>query len=261
MQHLLLCFTKVHPTPTPPTGEVHQAACTAFSQFLQISKSADPPLLQVKYAKLLATLATEVLEAWKKVENSVLSMAAVGFSYFIIAFPFTCNYSRVLWVTARRGGTACSASRQCVFVICCSLFVSLGREVCAEHGVGRVHPNPKGSLTGSPRISTRIHTDPHGSTPLALQVGLAVDEEASSEAGAVCAAAAGLLDQLFPAVLAALRTGNDEIAAAAVPFLLSYVTRLKAVQVCCLAKAGVQECVCARLLGVCLCVCWGAALI
>lgn len=92
--------------------------------------------------------------------------------------------------------------------------------------------------------------DPPGSTPLILQVGLAVDEEASSEAGAVCAAAAGLLDQLFPAVLAALRTGNDEIAAAAVPFLLSYVTRLKAVQVCCLATAGVQDSLCGHA-------CWG----
>lgn len=62
-------------------------------------------------------------------------------------------------------------------------------------------------------------------------VGLAVDEEAASEAGAACSAACSLLDQLFPAVLAALRTGHDEIAAAGVPFLLSYVTRLKAVQV------------------------------
>lgn len=97
----------------------------------------EEPDLAVKYSKLLATLATEVLEAWKKVENSVLSMAAVG---------------------------------------------------------------------------------------------LAVDEEASSEAGAACTAAASLLDQLFPAVLASLRTGNDEIAATAVPFLMAYVTRLKAVQ-------------------------------
>ncbi|KAI7842372.1 hypothetical protein COHA_004011 [Chlorella ohadii] len=38
----------------------------------------DEPELAVKYARLLAALATEVLEAWKKVENSVLSMAAVG---------------------------------------------------------------------------------------------------------------------------------------------------------------------------------------
>lgn len=38
----------------------------------------EEPDLAVKYSKLLATLATEVLEAWKKVENSVLSMAAVG---------------------------------------------------------------------------------------------------------------------------------------------------------------------------------------
>lgn len=38
----------------------------------------EEPELAVKYARLLAALATEVLESWKKVENSVLSMAAVG---------------------------------------------------------------------------------------------------------------------------------------------------------------------------------------
>lgn len=86
---------------------------------------------------LLAALATEVLEAWKKVENSVLSMAAVG---------------------------------------------------------------------------------------------LAVDAEASADASAACAGASGMLDALFPAVLAALRAGHDEVAAAVVPFLLAYVARLRAVQ-------------------------------
>lgn len=38
----------------------------------------EDPSLGIKYAKLLAALATEALEAWKKVENSVLSMQAVG---------------------------------------------------------------------------------------------------------------------------------------------------------------------------------------
>ncbi|KAL4444906.1 hypothetical protein ABPG77_003956 [Micractinium sp. CCAP 211/92] len=97
----------------------------------------EEPELAVKYARLLAALATEVLEAWKKVENSVLSMAAVG---------------------------------------------------------------------------------------------LEVDAEASSEASAACATAGQLMDALFPAVLAALRAGHDEVAAAVVPFLLSYVARLRALQ-------------------------------
>ena len=61
-------------------------------------------------------------------------------------------------------------------------------------------------------------------------VGLVVDAEASSDASAACSAAAAMLDALFPAVLAALRAGNDEVAAAVVPFLLSYVARLKALQ-------------------------------
>lgn len=87
--------------------------------------------------RLLAALATEVLEAWKKVENSVLSMAAVG---------------------------------------------------------------------------------------------LAVDAEASADAASACAGASALLDALFPAVLAALRAGQDEVAAAVVPFLLSYIARLRALQ-------------------------------
>lgn len=119
----------------------------AHSTTLCCQQQHPPPLLPLsgctpvprpsRLLRLLAALATEVLEAWKKVENSVLSMAAVG---------------------------------------------------------------------------------------------LEVDAEAASEAGAACATAGQLMDALFPAVLAALRAGNDEVAAAVVPFLLSYVARLKALQ-------------------------------
>ncbi|KAG7675140.1 hypothetical protein Ndes2526B_g07998 [Nannochloris sp. 'desiccata'] len=97
----------------------------------------EEPELAANYAKLLAALATEVLEAWKKVENSVLSMAAVG-----------------------------------------------------------------------------------------LDVG----EEAGAEASAACGAAAQLLDALFPAVLTALRMANDEIATAVVPFVISYISRVRMLQ-------------------------------
>ncbi|KAK9812733.1 hypothetical protein WJX72_002830 [[Myrmecia] bisecta] len=58
-------------------------------------------------------------------------------------------------------------------------------------------------------------------------VGLAVDAEATGEAEAACGAAQELLNQLFPAVLASMRSTND---LAVVPFLLNYVGRLKAVQ-------------------------------
>lgn len=90
--------------------------------------------LAVKYAQLLAALATEVLESWKKVENSVLSMEAVG---------------------------------------------------------------------------------------------LAVGEDAGAEAAAACQSASVLLDALFPAVLTALRTRDDEIAASVTPFLLTYIARVR----------------------------------
>ena len=97
----------------------------------------EEPELATKYAKLLAALATEVLEAMKKVENSVLSMAAVG-----------------------------------------------------------------------------------------LDVG----EEAVGDARTACAAAAQLLNSLFPPVLTALRMGDSEIASAVVPFLLGYITRVRMLQ-------------------------------
>ena len=99
-----------------------------------IPVSIDEPELAIAYSKLLASLATEVLESWKRVENSLLSMQAVG-----------------------------------------------------------------------------------------LEVGL----DAGTEASSACSAASTMLDALFPAILAALRTGDDEIAAAVAPFLLSYVSRIR----------------------------------
>ncbi len=50
-------------------------------------------------------------------------------------------------------------------------------------------------------------------------VGLAVDAGATSEAAAACGTAVGLLDELFPAVLAALRHDDDAAAMTVVPFL------------------------------------------
>jgi len=109
-----------------------------FAQWANGLPGADEePELAANYAKLLAALATEVLEAWKKVENSVLSMAAVG-----------------------------------------------------------------------------------------LDVG----EEAGAEASTACGAAAQLLDALFPAVLTALRMANDEIATSVVPFVISYIARVRMLQ-------------------------------
>ena len=50
-------------------------------------------------------------------------------------------------------------------------------------------------------------------------MGLAVDAGATSEAAAACGTAVGLLDELFPAVLAALRHDDDAAAMTVVPFL------------------------------------------
>lgn len=58
-------------------------------------------------------------------------------------------------------------------------------------------------------------------------MGLEVSDDAASEAGAASAAAAGLLDQLMPAVLKAFRSGRSEVAMPLVPFVLAYVARLK----------------------------------
>ncbi|KAL6771255.1 XPO2 [Auxenochlorella protothecoides x Auxenochlorella symbiontica] len=91
--------------------------------------------LAAKYARLLACLATEILEAVKKIENAVLSMAAVG---------------------------------------------------------------------------------------------LAVDDEAGREAEASARGACALLDALFPALLRALGGGGEEVVAAVLPFLLSYVGWVRA---------------------------------
>ena len=96
--------------------------------------TSEEPNLAVSYSKLLASLATEVLEAWKRVENSMLSMSAVG-----------------------------------------------------------------------------------------LDIGA----DAGAEASSTCTAASEMLDALFPAVLEALKTGNDEIASSVAPFLLSYIARIR----------------------------------
>lgn len=118
--------------------EVRGRTCRACGAAAAAERLTEPhPRPLKRSGRLLAALATEVLEAWKKVENSVLSMAAVG---------------------------------------------------------------------------------------------LAVDAEAAADAQSACATASALLDALFPAVLAALRAGHDEVAAAVVPFLLSFVGRLRALQ-------------------------------
>ncbi len=50
-------------------------------------------------------------------------------------------------------------------------------------------------------------------------VGLSVNADASSEASAACDIAARLLDELFPAVLTALRHDDDAAAMSVIPFL------------------------------------------
>ena len=47
--------------------------------------AGEEPEMAARYARLLAALAGEVLESWKKVENSVLSMAAVGLPVVVAA--------------------------------------------------------------------------------------------------------------------------------------------------------------------------------
>ncbi|KAL3158478.1 hypothetical protein ABBQ38_010710 [Trebouxia sp. C0009 RCD-2024] len=61
-------------------------------------------------------------------------------------------------------------------------------------------------------------------------VGVSMDEEAVQEATATCQAADKIIQDLLPAVLAALRHSEDEVAMAVVPFLVSWVARLKSNQ-------------------------------
>ncbi|KAL0051899.1 hypothetical protein WJX82_004175 [Trebouxia sp. C0006] len=61
-------------------------------------------------------------------------------------------------------------------------------------------------------------------------VGVVMDEEAVQEATSTCQAADKLIQELLPAVLATLRDSEDEVATAVVPFLNSWVARLKANQ-------------------------------
>lgn len=61
-------------------------------------------------------------------------------------------------------------------------------------------------------------------------VGLDIEEEAMQEAASTCQAADSLIQQLLLAVMATLRHSEDEVAMAVVPFLLSWVARLKANQ-------------------------------
>ncbi|GFR43596.1 hypothetical protein Agub_g4693, partial [Astrephomene gubernaculifera] len=58
-------------------------------------------------------------------------------------------------------------------------------------------------------------------------VGFPVSEEAASEAARASEAAAGMLSQLFPAVLAAFKSSCDEVALPLLPFMGAYVARLK----------------------------------
>lgn len=57
--------------------------------------------------------------------------------------------------------------------------------------------------------------------------GIAIDAEAAGEAGVACSTAQGLISALFPAVLATLSSEDDEVATCLVPFLQSYVAKLK----------------------------------
>lgn len=58
-------------------------------------------------------------------------------------------------------------------------------------------------------------------------LGFAVNDDAASEVSRASATASALLNQLFPALLAAFGSGVDEVALPLLPFMVAYVTRLK----------------------------------
>lgn len=58
-------------------------------------------------------------------------------------------------------------------------------------------------------------------------VGLAVDSEAARDAQAAVEAAQGFICDLFPAIMVSLRSEDEEVRLAAVPFLQTYANKLK----------------------------------
>ena len=61
-------------------------------------------------------------------------------------------------------------------------------------------------------------------------VGFAVNDDAASEARAAVSAAQALLAEMFPAVLATVRASDEDVKLGVVPFLQSYVGKLKGSQ-------------------------------
>ena len=61
-------------------------------------------------------------------------------------------------------------------------------------------------------------------------VGLSVDGEAANEAQAAVSAAQSLIAEMFPAVLAVARNGDEDVRLSVVPFLQAYINKLKTTQ-------------------------------
>jgi hypothetical protein len=59
-------------------------------------------------------------------------------------------------------------------------------------------------------------------------VGISIDTEVAGEADTACSTAQNLISSLFPAALATLRSDDEEVASSLVPFLQTYVAKLKA---------------------------------
>lgn len=58
-------------------------------------------------------------------------------------------------------------------------------------------------------------------------VGLSVDSEAARDAHAAVSAAQAFIGDLFPAVMVTLRSDDEDVRLAAVPFLQTYANKLK----------------------------------
>jgi exportin-T len=58
-------------------------------------------------------------------------------------------------------------------------------------------------------------------------VGVSLEDDVIMEATASCQLASSMMEQLFPAVVSALRIPNDDISVIVAPFMLSYVSRLR----------------------------------
>jgi hypothetical protein len=209
--------------------------------------------LAAKYAKLLAALATETLESWKRVENQVCgrlvgrslpgqrravrlpSAPSVGPNAFTSVVMWSLTSEMVFGVHYSYQTLVCPPGA--AWSVTKGWMGGWGGQQGGCLSLRKdphvsAHPHGGPAATGLAR--TNLSVCPEAQRGAAAQVvglaavGLGISDDAATEAHAACDAAQALLAQLLPAVVSTLRDCDGEVAVAVLPFLTSYVARMKA---------------------------------